>query len=56
MDTWGFLIIIIGAAIYLLSRKGSQNMKEFGILVFGVGLGLVIGAIWAASIISSAFN
>lgn len=51
MDTWGFLLIILGAIIYLVAKKKSRGWADAGILFFGIGLGIVIGAIWAYAIV-----
>lgn len=55
MDTYGFAAIIAGGVIYFIAKRKSPAWMQFGILVFGVGLGLVIGALWAVAIINRTF-
>jgi hypothetical protein len=48
MSTWGILIFIIGAALYYVTGK-----KPIGVFISGIGLGLLIGAVWAYIFIAS---
>lgn len=56
MDMWGMLIVAVFCITYFLSRKKSQNLAQFSLLMSGVCIGLVIGAAWAASIVSRALS
>jgi len=49
MDTWGFLLIVIGVGAYLLGHK----KQMWWMVLAGVGLGIVIGAVWAMVIVNS---
>lgn len=51
MDGWALGIIAVGIIGYFLSKKNSIFL-----LVTGVGVGLLIGTIWAASIINSVLH
>lgn len=48
MDGWGIVIFSIGMILYLVTKK-----KAFFLFVSGVGAGLLIGAIWAMSIVNN---
>ena len=50
MYTWAFAIIGVGIALWFLSKKHAS------LFVTGVGVGLLWGALWAASLIRAAFN
>jgi Na+/H+ antiporter NhaD/arsenite permease-like protein len=56
MDKWGFLLIIIGAIIYAVNRKQSKFGREWGIMIFGIGVGIVIGAIGSAVMVQQLLN
>jgi hypothetical protein len=56
VDTWGFVIIGVSVILYFLTRKNHQKLAQWFLLTFGIGIGLVIGAVWAFSIVQSAFN
>ncbi len=51
MDTWGIIIFIAGLVLYFVTKK-----QAFWLFVSGVGAGIVIGAVWAMSIVNSAFD
>ena len=46
MDLWAFIIIGAGAVMYFVSKK-----KPVWLFVTGVGVGLLVGAVWAAMIV-----
>lgn len=46
MDAWAFGIIALGIIGYFLSKKNALFL-----FVTGVGVGLLVGAIWAATLI-----
>lgn len=48
MDGYGFAILIIGALLYFMTKK---KYPAF-LFVSGIGAGIVIGAMWAMSIIN----
>lgn len=56
MDTWGFALIIVSVICYYLTRKRAPSVASFFLVTFGVGLGIVIGAVWALAIIDSTFT
>ena len=47
MAGWGIFIFITGLILYFATKK-----KPFWLFVSGVGAGLIIGAIWAMSIVN----
>lgn len=51
MDTWALGIIAVSIILYFVSKK-----HQFFILTTGVGLGLLIGALWATAIITDALG
>lgn len=50
MDMWGIGIAGISILLYFVSNK-----KNVFLLTTGVGVGILIGAIWAAALVNSAF-
>jgi hypothetical protein len=48
MDGWGIGIFVLGAALYYVTGK-----KPIGVFISGIGLGLLIGAVWAYIFIAS---
>ena len=58
MDTWALALMVIGglAWLYTRSKSPTKTGAPFAVLLFGVGLGLFIGAVWAAMIIRDAFG
>ena len=48
MDMWALIITAVSVVLYFVSKK-----KPIFILTTGVGLGMLIGAVWAYSIVSS---
>jgi hypothetical protein len=50
MDGWGIGIFVVGLILYFVSKK-----KPFFLFVSGVGAGIFIGALWAYSMVMSAF-
>ena len=58
MDGWGIGIFIVGALIYFFCRKNEdlQGWKTFGAFLAGGGLGIVIAAVWAMSIVNNAID
>jgi hypothetical protein len=53
MDTWGLIIIGVCAILYFITRKRSPGWAQFFLLGSGIGIGIVIGALWAYSIVDS---
>lgn len=51
MDGWAIGIIIVSVILYFVSKK-----KPFFVLTTGIGIGMLIAAIWFAVIISQAFS
>jgi hypothetical protein len=51
MDTWAFVIIVASVLLYLVTKR-----HRFFVLTLGIGIGLLWGALWASSIINSAFG
>jgi hypothetical protein len=51
MDLWGLIIIVVSAILYFASKK-----KPIFLLTTGIGIGLVIGAVWAAMLVRDAFS
>jgi len=56
MDGYAILIMIGGSLIYIVNRKRSDTWKQWGILFSGIGLGILIGAIWANYIVQNILN
>jgi len=53
MDTWGFLLAGIGAVLWLFTRKRSNKWASFATLLFGVGVGIIVGAVGSYLLITS---
>jgi Na+/phosphate symporter len=54
MDTWGFLLIIVGATLYFATKKeANPNYGRAGIFIAGVGTGIVVAAVWAIQIVQA---
>jgi len=49
MDIWGIVIVIIGAAGYLFSKR-----KPGWLFIAGVGVGILIGAVWHYALVTEA--
>ena len=47
MDGWGIAIFAIGLILYYVTKK-----QVFWLFVSGIGAGILIGAIWAMSIVN----
>lgn len=45
LDIWGFVIMGVFGLIWLIARKKHNELATFSTLMFGVGTGIVIGAI-----------
>ena len=56
MDTWGFLLIVVGILLWFITKKNSPKTATFGIWIFGVGTGIVVAAVWMVNIINQAFR
>lgn len=56
MDTWGFLLILIFGIVWLFTRKRSNKWASFAMLMVGVGVGIIVGALGSYLIVSSAFS
>ena len=50
MDGFGIVVFSLGMILYLVTKK-----KAFFLFVSGVGAGILIGAIWAMSIVNNLF-
>jgi hypothetical protein len=50
MDIWGIVIFLASFALYFLTKK-----KTIFLFTAGIGVGIVIGAIWSMSIINNLF-
>jgi hypothetical protein len=53
MDTWGLLLIAVFGLAYFLTRKTQPGIALFSVLMVGVGIGIVVAAVWAVQIIAS---
>ena len=51
MDGWGIAIFAIGLILYYATKK-----QAFWLFVSGIGAGILIGAIWAMSIVNSTLD
>jgi len=51
MDTWGIIVFAVGAVLYFVSKR-----KPGFLFVAGVGLGIVIGAVWSILIVNRAID
>ena len=58
MDMWALFAMAIGAVLWFITRNkpGNVTWNKVGIWIFGIGCGLLIGALWAVQIISKAFT
>ena len=56
MDIYGFTAIIIGVIGYLALRNKSEGWAKFFLWVSGVGVGIVIAAVWSLFIIDRVFG
>jgi len=58
MDTWGIICIVLGLVLYFAFKKNPnhQSWKEFGIFLFGLGIGIVISTIYIYYKISNLFS
>lgn len=54
MDTFGLAVAGVSVVLYFLTRKGKG--APFFILTTGIGLGILIGAIWAYMLVDTAFS
>ena len=50
MDGWGIVVFIAGLILYFVSKK-----KPIFLLISGIGLGILIGAVWAYNIVVGLF-
>lgn len=52
MDTFGIVLIIVFGILYFVTRKKPElkGWNQVSLLGAGVGLGIVIGAIWSFAI------
>ncbi len=50
MDGWGIAIFVLGLILYLVTKK-----KAVFLFISGIGLGILIGAIWSFLIVQSIF-
>ena len=55
MDTWGLLIMLVFGIVWLFTKKRANKWASFSTLMFGVGAGIVVGAVWALQIFNSIF-
>lgn len=58
MDTAGFVIFLGSTALYFLLRKYPelQTWIKASLIGIGIGIGLIIGAIYTQIIITRAYN
>ena len=58
MDTWALIIMVVGGAawFYTRSKSPTKTGAAWAALIFGFGLGLLSGAVWATMIIRDAFG
>ncbi len=56
MDAVGLSLMAIGIAGYLITRRTRKSGGAGCAAVAGIGLGLLIGAIWGAAILSQAIR
>ena len=47
MDTWGILIFVVSIVLYFAFKR-----NPIFILTSGIGLGIIIGAVWAYFILT----
>ncbi len=50
MDGWGIGIFVVGLILYFVTKK-----QPIFLFISGVGAGILIGAIWAMTIIGNIF-
>lgn len=55
MDTWGFAIMGAFGLVWLIARKKHNGLATFSTLMFGIGAGIVIGAIGSYIMVSILF-
>ncbi len=55
MDLAAFLLIVVGIVLYFAGRKQSEKIIRWAIAVGCIGVGLLVGAVWGAAIVRSAF-
>jgi biotin transporter BioY len=55
MDGWGIAICVMGYVAYHISKRQKKPQIIF-IFISGIGLGLLIGAIWAYYLVTGAFR
>lgn len=48
MDAWGIGIFVVSTLLYFITKK-----KGIFLLTAGIGIGIVIGAIWAMAIVNN---
>lgn len=51
MDTWGIVIFVAGTVAYFVFKK-----KPGFLFIAGIGVGIIIGAWWAMSIVKQVFG
>ncbi len=56
LDTVGIILVLAGGVLYFVLRKKSSAWGAFFLFVSGIGAGVVIGAIWALSVIDKVFG
>jgi len=50
MDGWGIGIFVVGLILYFITKK-----KVIFLFISGIGLGILIGAIWSYYLVTSLF-
>lgn len=55
MDTWGYVLILIGGIAWLITRQRNKSQSFFGALFF-IGVGILIGVYGAMLIINRIFS
>jgi hypothetical protein len=56
VDIYGFAAIAVGVVGYFVLRNRSDGWAKFFLVVFGTGLGIVIGAVYAMVVIGRVFS
>lgn len=56
MDGWGIAIAVLsgGLAWYYGNKNVNPKMEKFWLVICGVGIGILVGALWAMVIVNQA--
>ncbi len=53
MDGWGLAILVLFGILYFVTRQKQQELSKLFLWFSGIGAGIVVGAVWAMSIVNS---